>query len=69
MIQGRFPGIAEGATLKQNAQIFKDPGCRGALNLNGGGSSCMLINGMENIKPSDKEGQRPVPGVFIIKSQ
>jgi len=42
-------------------------GCVEALNLDGGGSSCLLINGIETIKPSDKEGERPVPGVFIVK--
>jgi hypothetical protein len=67
VVQGRTPGIAEGATLTQLAQIFKDLGCREALNLDGGGSSCMLINGKETIKPSDATGQRPVPAVFIIK--
>jgi hypothetical protein len=29
----------------------------------------MLVNGKETIKPSDKEGQRPVPAVFIIRSK
>ena len=67
VIQGRFPGIAEGATLGQEAEIFKDLGCWEALNLDGGGSSCMLVNGKETIKPSDKEGQRPTPAMFIIK--
>jgi hypothetical protein len=66
VVQGRFPGIAEGASLKQEAQILKDLGCWEALNLDGGGSSCMLINGKETIKPSDKEGQRAVPAVFTI---
>jgi exopolysaccharide biosynthesis protein len=69
VIQGRAPGIAEGATLTQEAQIFKDLGCREALNLDGGGSSCMLINGKETIKVSDVTGQRPVPAVFIIKAR
>ncbi len=68
VIQGRFPGIAEGASLTQEAQIFKDLGCWEALNLDGGGSSCMLVNGKETIKVSDATGQRPVPGVFIIKN-
>jgi exopolysaccharide biosynthesis protein len=67
LIQGRFPGIAEGATLTQEAQILKNIGCFEALNLDGGGSSCMLVNGNETIKPSDKEGQRPVPAVFLIR--
>ena len=69
IIQGRFPGIAEGATLEQEAKILKDLKCVEALNLDGGGSSCMLVNGKETIKPSDKEGQRAVPAVFIIRSK
>jgi len=69
VIQGRFPGIAEGATLEEEAKIFQDLKCIEALNLDGGGSSCLLVNGKETIKPSDKEGQRAVPGVFIIKSK
>ncbi len=66
VIQGRFPNTAEGATLVQEAQILKDLDCTEALNLDGGGSSCLLINGIETIKPSDKEGQRPTPAVFIV---
>jgi Phosphodiester glycosidase len=66
VIQGRFSGIAEGASLVQEAKILVDIGCKEALNLDGGGSSCMLVNGKETINPSDKEGQRPVPGVFLI---
>ena len=69
VIEGRNPGKAEGATLIQQAQIFKDLGCREALNLDGGGSSCMLVNGKETIKVSDASGQRPVPAVFIIRNK
>lgn len=69
VIQGRFPGIAEGATLTQEAQILKDLGCWEALNLDGGGSSCMLVNGKETIKPSDATGQRAVPAVFLIQKK
>lgn len=65
-IQGRFAGIAEGATLEQEAKLLIDVGCVEALNLDGGGSSCMLVNGKETIKPSDKAGERSVPAVFII---
>lgn len=66
VIQGRFPGIAEGASLLQEAKILQDLGCVEALNLDGGGSSCLLVNGQETIKPSDKTGERPVPAVFLI---
>lgn len=69
VVEGRNPGKAEGATLTQQAQIFKDLGCWEALNLDGGGSSCMLVNGKETIKVSDAGGQRPVPAVFIIQKK
>jgi Phosphodiester glycosidase len=67
VIQGRFPGIAEGATLEQEAKLLLEIGCVEALNLDGGGSSCMLINGKETIKPGSNGVQRAVPAVFIIK--
>ncbi len=66
VVEGRSES-GGGATLIQEAQIFKDLGCIEALNLDGGGSSCLLVNGKETITVSDKEGQRPVPAVFIIK--
>ncbi len=66
VVEGRFPGKAEGATLTQEAALLKELGCWEALNLDGGGSSCLLINGKQTITPSDKEGQRPVPAVFTI---
>ena len=68
-IQGRMKGIAEGATLEQQAKLLQQIGCWEALNLDGGGSSCLLVNGKETIQPSDKEGQRLVPGVFIISKK
>ncbi len=64
VIEGRNPN-ASGATLIQEAQILKDLGCIEALNLDGGGSSCLLINGKETIKVSDKV-QRALPAVFLI---
>jgi exopolysaccharide biosynthesis protein len=67
VVQGRFPGIAEGVTLTQEAQILKDLGCWEALNLDGGGSSCLLVNGKNTIKPSSDGVQRAIPAVFLIK--
>lgn len=69
VVEGRHEKIAEGATLTQLARIFKDLDCVEALNLDGGGSSCMLVNGKETIKVSDAGGQRPVPAVFEIFTQ
>jgi len=69
VIQGRSPGIAEGATLEGVAKMLSDLKCYEAVNLDGGGSSCMLINGKETVKPSDKDGERPVPAVFLIRER
>ncbi len=69
VIQGRFPAKAEGATLVQEAQLLQQLGCNEALNLDGGGSSCMLVNGKPTIQVSDKTGERPVPAVFIVKEK
>jgi exopolysaccharide biosynthesis protein len=67
VVEGRNPN-AGGATLTQEAQILRDLGCIEALNLDGGGSSCLLVNGKETIKPSGKI-QRAVPAVFIVKKK
>ena len=68
-IQGRSPGVADGATLEEEAKMLSDLKCHEALNLDGGGSSCMLVHGKETIKPSDKDGQRPLPAVFLIREK
>ncbi len=67
VIEGRFPGKSEGATLIEEATILRDLGSVEALNLDGGGSSCLLVNGKETIHPSDKEGERAVPAVIMVK--
>ena len=67
VVEGRNNGVAEGASLTLLAQMLKELGCVEALNLDGGGSSCLLVNGKETIAPSDKT-QRAVPGVFIIQN-
>ncbi|MFT3980522.1 MAG: phosphodiester glycosidase family protein [Ferruginibacter sp.] len=69
VVEGRNPGIASGVTLVQAAGLMKELDCMEALNLDGGGSSCMLINGKQTIWPSDKGIQRPVPAVFMIKTK
>jgi hypothetical protein len=69
VVQGRTPGVAAGASLEEEAAILLELGCYEALNLDGGGSSCMLVNGKETITPSDAGGQRPLPAVFLIKQR
>ena len=68
-VAGRQPGKAEGATLKQTAMLLLSAGCVEGLNLDGGGSTCLLVNGKETIQPSDREGQRAIPGIFYIRKK
>ena len=45
--------------------MLMDLGCVEAINLDGGGSSCMLVNGKETIKVSDGS-QRAVASTVMI---
>jgi len=47
------------------AKVMKDLGCTEALNLDGGGSSCMLVNGKETIKGSDGKQRKVLTAVGI----
>lgn len=58
----------DGYTLDEVAAIMKSLGCVEALNLDGGGSTCMLVNGVETVKPSDGE-QRPVGSCIYIEKK
>lgn len=54
-----------GFTTEELANILKDYGCTDAINLDGGGSTMMLVNGSELIKPSDGK-QRSVGSCVYI---
>jgi len=60
--RNKTPGVP-GFTLAEETKILQDIGCVEALNLDGGGSSCMLINGKETIKPSDGKQRKVVTAV------
>ena len=55
-----------GLTTADVANVLLDLGCVEAINLDGGGSSCMLVNGKETIKVSDGS-QRSVGSTIMIK--
>lgn len=55
-----------GYTTQEVAKILLSYGCVEALNLDGGGSTCMLVNGVETVKPSDGE-ERAVGSCVIIR--
>ena len=63
--RNKTEGVA-GFTTLEVANILKELGCTEALNLDGGGSSCMLVNGKETIKCSDGH-QRKVLTAIALK--
>lgn len=54
-----------GYTTAEVAEIMQSLGCTDAINLDGGGSSCMLVNGKETIKPSDGKQRLVVTAIGL----
>lgn len=59
-VDGRLTGGSEGFTLYEEAVFMKSLGAVQALNLDGGGSTAMAVNGSLVNHPSDATGERPV---------
>lgn len=60
------PGVI-GFSTQEVAEILQSLGCVDAINLDGGGSTCMLINGKETVKPSGSGIQRAIVTAISIK--
>jgi hypothetical protein len=75
-VDGRQQGYSTGMTLRESAQLMREFGVTEALNLDGGGSTTMVVRrSFENAvrftlanKPSDKEGERPVANALAVIS-
>ncbi|MFE5177762.1 phosphodiester glycosidase family protein [Streptomyces sp. NPDC057651] len=59
-VDGRQKGGSEGFTLQEAAAFMKSLGAVEALNLDGGGSTAMAVNGSVVNQPSDSTGERAV---------
>ncbi|MFE6805527.1 phosphodiester glycosidase family protein [Streptomyces sp. NPDC057681] len=59
-VDGRQKGGSEGFTLQEAAMFMKSLGAVQALNLDGGGSTAMAVNGSVVNQPSDSTGERAV---------
>ena len=60
VVDGRQPGYSDGMTLPELAGLFEALGVTEAVNLDGGGSTVMVLSGATVSRPSDAEGERPV---------
>jgi exopolysaccharide biosynthesis protein len=72
VVDGRQPGYSEGVSLQELAELMQLFGCWDALNLDGGGSTIMLLGEDPDQlqimnRPSDKNGPRPVPVMLGIR--
>lgn len=71
VVYGREPERSAGASILEMANIMQSLGVTEAVNLDGGGSSSMYVDGTITGKPSDELGEREVADslVFIIDSE
>lgn len=67
-VDGRQPGYSEGMTLPELAGFMRELGCEQALNLDGGGSTTMVVRGKVVNRPSDAAGERAVANALLLIS-
>jgi hypothetical protein len=71
VVDGRQPGFSEGVTLYELAGILQARGCTQAINLDGGGSSIMLIQdpsgGVRTVNSPSGKQPRPVPVMLGVR--
>lgn len=62
--------INKGLTLKELANVLLDLGCVGAVNLDGGGSTSLIVNGEKTVLPGNTNGvERAVISALLIKER
>jgi phosphodiester glycosidase len=65
-VDGRQPGTSVGMPLPELAALLLEFGGSDGINLDGGGSTTMVLNGKVVNKPSDQTGERPVSDALLI---
>lgn len=65
-VDGRQPGVSAGMSLPELASLLLEFGAAEAINLDGGGSTTMVVNGKLVNNPSDQTGERPVSDAILI---
>ncbi|HEX8250083.1 MAG TPA: phosphodiester glycosidase family protein [Pyrinomonadaceae bacterium] len=65
-VDGRQAGYSVGMNLNELAAFLLELGAQDAMNLDGGGSTTMFLDGKVVNKPSDKEGERSVSDAILV---
>ena len=67
VVEGRMEG-ADGMTLNELQQIFLNLGCKTAYNLDGGGSSTLIVRRQETFKPSQTFNDDKTGNWWVVNS-
>ena len=65
-VDGRQPGVSVGMSLQELAEYLFSLGAVDAMNLDGGGSTTMFLDGKVVNTPSDKEGERKIGDAIVV---
>jgi len=65
-VDGRQPALSVGMAIDELTALMLDLGCVEAMNLDGGGSTTMVIRGKVVNHPSDAGGERPVGDALLV---
>jgi Phosphodiester glycosidase len=68
-VDGRQPGISIGMSLDELARLLLEFDATDAINLDGGGSTTMVVDGLVVNRPSDPTGERPVSDAILVLSK
>jgi len=66
VVDGRQEGYSAGMSLPELTELFEALGTDEALNLDGGGSSVMVVGGQPRSRPSDATGERAVVNALML---
>lgn len=66
VVDGRQPNYSVGVSLTELANFLLEFGAMEAINLDGGGSSTMVVENKIVNKPSDQTGERPVSDALLV---
>ena len=69
VVDGRQPALSVGMSLEELAQLLVEFGAVDAINLDGGGSTTMVVDKAIVNRPSDATGERPVSDAIIVRSR
>jgi exopolysaccharide biosynthesis protein len=69
VVDGRQPSLSVGMSLDELARVLIELGAVEAMNLDGGGSSAMVVQGKLMNHPSDPTGERPVSDAILVSSK